>query len=279
MTVVEYLKNDETKERIIALIKGNLYLYQGINTESKMDVFSGALYNMFVRECVQNNQYVSLSNRTIKRIGGQYRSLVEELKGIQRDAPDNALRRAVERHRDRLVRIIEANEYAESADQLIVPCFEYTEDFQERILRIRDAALSEPIIDIGCGKNCALVRQLRKKGYAEVFGIDQYLGEEDFIIASNWFDFEFKRETYGTIISHMAFTNHYKRSVVFQDGKARLYERKYGEILGALKKGGKFIYSPALPFVESNIDTDAYSVTKYGNTEDAGLDTVVVSRR
>jgi hypothetical protein len=278
MTVIEYLKSTETKEQIIKLIQNNLYLYQGINTKEKLDIFTGSLYNMFVKECVQNNQYISLSNKTIKLINKQYQALITELISVNIKNVNTKLPVVVENHRKRLIQIIESNEYSENIEQLIIPCFEYTNDFQEQILRINESVLQEPIIDVGCGINCSLVKLLKRKGYKEVFGIDQYLSEEPFIISSNWFDFIFQKETYGTIISHMAFTNHYRRAIACNDGKEYLYEEKYNEILGSLKSKGKFIYSPSLISVENKIDTKVYSIHRYRNTEDRELDTVIISR-
>ena len=78
MTVIEYLQNSETKNNIIKLISNNLYLYQGINTEIQIEQFTGSLYNMFVKECVQNNQYISLSNKTLNSVNEQYRLLIIE---------------------------------------------------------------------------------------------------------------------------------------------------------------------------------------------------------
>lgn len=256
MTVIEYLKNTETRNSIISLISNNLYLYQGINTEIQIEQFTGSLYNIFVKECVQSNQYISLSNKVLDSVNEQYRLLIIELLQLDSNNVNIKLPLIVEKHRNRLIELIRTNEYSESIDQLIIPCFEYTNDFQEKILRIDNFALEEPILDIGCGINCSLVKMLKQKGYNNVFGIDQYINNEEYIISSNWLDFTFKKATYGTIISHMAFSNHYKRAIVCNDSKTHLYEKKYYEILDALKKNGLFIYTPTSVQNKSHISTN-----------------------
>ena len=194
MTVIEYLLNSETKNNIIKLISNNLYLYQGINTEIQIEQFTGSLYNMFVKECVQNNQYISLSNKTLNSVNEQYRLLIIELLQVDCNNVNNKIPLIVERHRNKLIELIRTNEYSETIDQIIIPCFEYTNDFQEKILRINNFTLQEPILDIGCGINYSLIKMLKQKGYVNVFGIDQYINDEEYIISSNWLDFAFKKK-------------------------------------------------------------------------------------
>jgi hypothetical protein len=278
MNTIEYLKNIETKDQIINLIRNNLDLYKGINTKTKVVVYTGLLYNMFVKECVQNNQYISLSNTSIKEVNKLYRQLIEHLRKIDSYNFDDNIYKIVNNHRSALIKIIESNEYSENTNQLIIPCSEYSAEFQEKILRMINKKLIEPIIDIGCGKNCNLVKRLKAAGYKKVYGIDQYENNNEFILASNWFEFEFCKNTYGTIISHMAFSNHFKRTIVLNDKKKELFENKYFEILDSLKQGGIFVYSPALEIIENKIDKEKYLIQRYKNTQDTELDTVEIKR-
>ena len=66
--------------------------------------------------------------------------------------------------------------------------------------------------------------------------------------------------------------------IVCNDKKVHLYEKKYYEILGALKKNGLFIYTPSLISVEQKVDTKKYSIKRYKNAEDRELDTVIITR-
>jgi hypothetical protein len=278
MNVIEYLENNQTKNQIIKLIKDNLVLYQGIDSEIKFESFTGMLYNMFVKECVQNNQYISLSNESIRKIKTQYRFLINQLKAFSENDFDGKLSEIVESHRKVLVKILNSNIYSESTNQVLIPCSEYSDDFQTDILRINDIELLQPIIDVGCGKNCSLVMYLKGSGYTQVFGIDQYESEHNYILTGNWLDFEFRGNTFGTIISHMAFSNHFNRAIVFDDNKIELYIKKYFEILNSLKPGGLFIYTPAIPSIENKLNKEKFILNYYKNTENRKLDTVIIER-
>ena len=279
MNVIEYLENNNSKAQIISFIRKNLGLFKGIDSEERIDSFTGSLYNIFVTECVQNNQYISLSNKSMEKVNAQYRSLIGQLKKISEVNEDEEICRIVEEHRGTLINILKGNQYSESIDQLLIPCAEYSETFQSHILRIDRFRLLEPILDIGCGKNYTLVKLLKSKGYDTVLGIDQYEAADENIVSANWLDFEFKENTFGTIISHMAFTNHFYRSLCFNDRKVELYREKYSEILNSLKKHGKFIYAPGIRIIENRLDSKKYTVTRYKNMNNENLDTTVISKR
>ena len=55
-SIIGYLENEETKRRIIKVIREKLYIYQCINTEENIQSLNGSLYNYLVMECVQNNK-------------------------------------------------------------------------------------------------------------------------------------------------------------------------------------------------------------------------------
>jgi len=278
MNVIEYLENNQTKTQIIKLIEDNLDLYQGIDSETKIESFTGMLYNMFVKECVQNNQFISLSNESIQKINAQYQSLIKQLKEVSQINTLGKVVEIVETHRKILVKILQANIYSESINQVLIPCSESSDTFQVDILRINNLKLLEPIFDIGCGKNCSLIQYLKSSGYSKVFGIDQYESGNDYIVTGNWLDYKFKENTFGTIISHMAFSNHFNRVVLFEDSKIELYTNKYFEILNSLKPGGLFIYTPVIHSVENTINNDKFILYYYENTENRNLDTVIIKR-
>lgn len=275
--IIQYLQNNATKEHIITLINDNILLYQGINTEEKIQTLSGLLYNQFVKECVQNNQYVSLSNRTINIINKIYMQLVLELRVLSTtDYGLKEIEYIVENHRNKLISALKNNEYEDKQNQLFIPCAEYTGEFQNEILRTDLTQLNEPIIDIGCGKNYELIKLLRRNGYSKAYGLDQYISNDSKIICSNWFDYIFQKNTWGTIIAHMSFTNHFRRSLITNDGKKTNYLSKYIEILHSLKKDGVFIYTPSVKEIEDNIDRTEYEIVYYRNMNDCNLDTVYI---
>ena len=279
MTVIEYLEDEQTRNKIIALIRDNIFLYQGISTTRKIQDLTGILYNQFVQECVQNNQYISLSNKSITRINGIYQDLIIQLRSIAgQNCTGKDIEPVVIEHRRRLIHELENNVFSDRSSQIYIPCAEYTPEFQQKLLRITDRKLQEPILDIGCGKKYGLLRSLKEDGYRKVYGIDQYTNAEPGIICCNWFEYTFEKETFGTIIAHMSFTNHFRRSILLDDDKKERYRNKYFEITNSLRENGLFIYTPAVTEIENSLDRKRFTVTHYANTPDENLDTVTVQR-
>ena len=277
--IIQYLQSDETKERIVSLINDNILLYQGINTGIQIQKYTGLIYNQFVKECVQNNQYVSLSNKTINAINDIYKQLVLNLRQISSKKYEiNQLRFIVDEHRNKLILTLEHNDYEDKKEQLFIPCSEYTGDFQNEILRTDVHQLHEPIIDIGCGLSYELIKLLRRNGYSEVYGLDQYISNDSQIVCSNWFDYTFQESTWGTIIAHMSFSNHLRRSTINNDEYKKIYVDKYYEILTSLKQGGTFIYTPSVKVIEDEIDRNEYEIQYFRNVNDNNLDTVYIRK-
>lgn len=277
--VIEYLQDEHTKLNIIKLIKNNLYLYQQINTNEKIQSFSGSIYNYFVSECIQNNQYISLSNETINRINDIYINLVKKLKQISTDNYDNELIESIViKHREQLLNALSENEYHKCDNQLYIPCSEYSGSFQYTLLRLNQFRLLEPVMDIGCGKEYELLKYLEHAGYKDIFGIDQYISDNNFIACTNWFDYKFEPNKWGTVIAHMSFSNHFRRSLINEDISLKKYKDKYAEILRSLQINGLFIYTPSIKQIENSINKSYYSVAYYENMNDRNLDTVVIKR-
>ena len=279
MTVIEYLRSRETKESVIRFIQEHSVLYQGIDAVGKIQDLTGLLYNQFVTECVQNNQYISLSNETINQINRIYRDLIVELRMVCRpDVSRSELEPIVVGHRKRLIHVLRTNTYNEERKQIYIPCAEYSGSFQQHILRLQDMMLAEPVIDIGCGKSHELVNLLRYRGFRNVYGIDQYTCGDPQIICCNWFEYRFREDTFGTVLAHMSFSNHYRRSIISNESRTLVYWEKFSEILASLVRGGKFVYTPALREVEGQLDSKKYRITYYRNTPDENLDTVCIER-
>lgn len=277
--VIEYLQDEHTKLNIIKLIRNNLYLYQQINTNEKIQSFSGSIYNYFVSECIQNNQYISLSNETINRINVIYINLVKTLKQISTDNYDNELIESIViNHREQLLNALSENEYHKCDNQLYIPCSEYSGSFQYTLLRLNRFRLLEPVMDIGCGKEYELLKYLEHAGYKNIFGIDQYISDNNYIECTNWFDYKFEPNKWGTVIAHMSFSNHFRRSLINEDINLEKYKDKYAEILRSLQINGLFIYTPSIKQIENSINKSYYSVAYYENMNDRNLDTVVIKR-
>ncbi|UHA74832.1 class I SAM-dependent methyltransferase [Paenibacillus sp. 481] len=142
-----------------------------------------------------------------------------------------------------------------------IPCFEYRPELQLHLLGIDVNQLQEPVLDIGCGYNGRLVRYLRRHG-CEAFGIDKFAGHARWLQRADWLDFRFHPKRWGTLISHMAFSNHFTHHHLRKDGDPYQYAGKVMEILHALKPYGSFYYAPGLPFFEPLIPTDTYVINK-----------------
>ncbi|AEE15536.1 hypothetical protein [Treponema brennaborense] len=277
--IIQYLQSDETKERIVSLINDNILLYQGINTDIQIQKYTGLIYNQFVKECVQNNQYVSLSNKTINAINEIYKQLVLNLRKISSKKYEIIeLRCIVDEHRNKLVSALENNDYEDKKEQLFIPCAEYTGEFQNEILRTDLNQLHEPIIDIGCGLSYELIKLLRRNGYSKVYGLDQYVSNDSKVACSNWFDYSFQESTWGTIIAHMSFSNHLRRSIINSDEYKDTYMKKYYEILHSLKQDGVFIYTPSVKVIEDELNRSEYEIQYFRNVNDKNLDTVYIRK-
>jgi len=273
MTVVRYLQSEKLEDFIVDTIINNIELYKSIDTQQKINSFSGTLYNYFVNECVMSNQYLALSKNDYSKIFSIYIDLVNNLRNESSRRPEKEkIRSIVKTHRSRLISILSVR--ADSTD-VIVPCAEYTNGFQDKILRIDVDNLMQPILDVGCGQKASLVVGLRKKGL-RAYGIDQYMSKAPYLLCENWLEFNFSSTDWGTIISHMAFSNHFRRCITYNDDEIGRYEDTYFAILQSLKPGGAFIYCPGLPEMENKIDKDRYKVIHYKNNDDVLMDTVYV---
>jgi hypothetical protein len=143
-----------------------------------------------------------------------------------------------------------------------VPCFEYTPDLQIEILHINLSSLLQPVLDIGCGQNGNMVNFLRKNDI-EAFGIDVCNFNQPDLSNSNWLEFDYGVEKWGTIISNLGFSNHFNHHHLREDGNFEEYAVKYMEILKSLKPKGSFHYAPDLDFIEKYLDKHNYDIKQY----------------
>ncbi len=142
-----------------------------------------------------------------------------------------------------------------------IPCFEYSAKFQIELLNIDLNNIKEPILDLGCGSKAYLVKYLSTLGL-DVYGVDRLIESKSNTIQADWFNYKLKSNNYGAIISHLSFTNHFKRNHYKKDGNHIAYARKYKDLLNSLKPGGEFYYTPDLPFIEQFLSPDLFTVTK-----------------
>lgn len=161
------------------------------------------------------------------------------------------------------------------------PYAAYSPEWILHVLNIENPqALMQPVLDVGCGKEALLPALLRAKGL-DAYGIDYDLaekGQESYLRQADWLAFPFPANSFGTIISHHAFASHFLHNHTRLDGQYEQYARVYMRILSALKPGGSFYYTPALPFIEDLLDNALYQVTREQVTGGLDIERTVVKR-
>ncbi len=206
------------------------------------------------------NQYYYFSNSDKEKLKAIYANLFQHLKG------HNDLSMYEEKHYNNLRRwLAETNPfalklYADQNEELQeVVCEEYNALLQLDLLHIELDGIEEPVLDIGCGKNGELVKFLRKSGI-EAFGFDRSITSSEFCNDSDWFDYHYGYEKWGTIISNLSFSNHFNHHHLRSDGNYVAYAEAYMQIFYSLKPGGTFHYAPSLPFIERFLDREKFTV-------------------
>jgi hypothetical protein len=203
----------------------------------------------------ERNQFFELTQQQKAQIGFLYYQFIDKVLTIsfKQDNMEVLLKEYILKHRKQLQRIIQKPVIAK-------PCFYYEPELQIRLLGIDITNLQEPIIDVGCGKNASLVMYLNDQGY-ECYGIDKYCeSKSDRVSSIGWDEYRFEKDSWGTVISHMAFTNHFVFHYLQNDGIDYQYALKYMEIIESVKVEGNFYYCPGIPFIEKYLDRSKYSI-------------------
>jgi hypothetical protein len=143
-----------------------------------------------------------------------------------------------------------------------VACSEYTPELQIDILQIDSRHLMQPVLDIGCGSHGNLVNHLKNQGI-EVYGIDRFRFQTPNLLTSDWLEYDYGKEKWGTVVSNLGFSNHFNHHNLREDGNYIEYAKTYMNILNSLKIGGCFHYAPDLPFIEKYLDNKQFDLKKY----------------
>jgi hypothetical protein len=222
-----------------------------------------------LQEFCRVNQYFSFNAESINELKEIYRELNQKIRILDSRAGQAELNAISEEHYSNLCDwLIRTNKFAEqmySNNQEYlqpVPCSEYPPHLQLEILHIDLNTLQQPVLDVGCGREMNLVNYLRDNGI-EAYGIDRFDNQNPFYTKSDWLEYEFEPEKWGSIISNLGFSNHFIHHNLRVDGNYRTYAQKYMEILGSLKTGGSFYYAPDLPFIEKHLARTKYQYTSF----------------
>lgn len=236
------------------------------------------LTNRAVQEFCSINQFYTFDKQSLQTLRSLYVALFSNIK--HRDCSIDSI---AEKHYDNLKEwLLQTNAFAEkiynSKGETIesVVCSEYSAELQLEIHQIDINQITEPVLDIGCGKHGNLVIYLRQKGI-DASGFDRFVIDNAALSVSNWFEYHFEKNKWGTIISNLGFSNHFLHHHFRNDGNFIDYAKKYMDILSSLKVGGHFHYAPDLPFVEQHLDKDKYQLSKRG-IGDFDINSTVIKR-
>ena len=225
------------------------------------------------RHLQRQNQFVDLSPERLAELRELCEQAVAHLfdvmEGDSQEAVSEAVHLLSQEIQDWFARR-EPGANVPSTRQQVV-CSEYSATLQLAVLGLGAETLREPVLDLGCGEHAELVVALRQRGI-EAFGIDRVARPAPFVLLGDWFSRRLDPETWGTVISHMAFSNHFVHQDRRGGPEAALYAQKYMEILRSLLPGGTFAYAPDLPFIEEHLPEDEYAVERVSvRSEDGEL--------
>lgn len=217
--------------------------------------------NKVLDEFYRINQYYQFNDNSKIELKSIYANLINDLANKQTPADQLA-----EIHFSNLkqwllkTNLFAAKMYSNSAENIEpTVCFEYTPRLQLDILQIDMSKIVEPVLDIGCGQKGNLVNYFRRKGI-EAFGIDRFPSDSLYIQNTDWLEFDYGVNRWGTIISNLGFSNHFVHHHLRKDGNYVYYAKKYMEVIRSLKVNGSFHYAPDLSFIEQFLDTGIYKI-------------------
>lgn len=226
---------------------------------------------------LQHNQYLLFGARERAELRLIYESFLHNLMvELSSDRPAGELRSVVVEHHQQLWQFAQSLLERQLGDGGLwtPPCHEYDPQFQLALWHVKPNELQEPILDLGCGANARLVHYLRKAGL-EAWGMDRFSGHSEYVLHGDWLETPLASNYWGTIISHMGFSNHFFHHHLRKDGHPERYARRFMEIINALKPGGRFLYAPGLPFFEPLLPEERVRVVTHPITvDDVGIDTI-----
>ena len=232
---------------------------------------AGFLAVRLLRWLQSKNQYLDLGAALHQQARELYGASAAAMgAALARTTHDRHLRDAVEQaladHQRRLAAFLEALARSPGVPG---PAFVYREavrgsyspELQLQVLGLAGEALQEPILDLGCGEHGGLVHALRAAGLTAV-GLDRLADQQADLIAADWFDLDLPQASWGTIISHLAFSQQFLHQHLRGGPGSERYARKYLAILRALRPGGIFAYAPSVPFIEDLLPPARWRVVR-----------------
>ena len=217
---------------------------------------AAVLLSLLVPWLHEKNQFLSVDEDAARQLEGLYRHAILDAARVLSSPVADAraaeeLRGVWRAHRGRLALFARDRLGEEPRDTV---CAGYSPSLQLAVLGLAAESMAEPVLDVGCGPDAALVRYLRERG-VEAYGIDRAaLDGQEGVAVADWLVLAYGEDRWGTVVSHLGLSLHFLRHHL-ADGPAAEYlalahAEAYMRILRSLRIGGAFSYAPTLPFVE-----------------------------
>jgi len=205
------------------------------------------------------NQFVSLTHSDIARMRS---AILGWLEGLEKTSPtDKPLVECAQSPANQhLLDTINSLSQLQAARTIISE--QYSVETQIEILHIDPASLLDPVLDLGCGHEGALVKWLRQRKTNAV-GVDRFADSASGCLKADWLQFPLPPNQFGTVLAHLSFSLHFLHQHLRADGDARAYATAYMSILRSLRSSGRFIYAPGLPFIEQLLPSNQYKVARH----------------
>lgn len=250
--------SSETKHRVARLRAQNKPL-RASQLEAAARYYAKAL----LRNICAVNQYAYFDASAIKAAEALCRQLFADLVN-----PALAPAQAETRHYARLCAftgttnpfLYTINSGGDPAAKTFV-CRSYSPGFLLSLFGFDDTLPAGPVLDIGCGPQGLLVQALRQKGI-EACGFDRAAVAlpSSPVQQADWFLFDYGTEKWGTILANLSFCSHFLFARQNNPQLAEQFAATYGRVLASLRPGGRWLYTPALPFIEELLPPFAFTV-------------------
>lgn len=226
-------------------------------TPEDLEILANYTTEKAIQEFCMVNQYYAFTSKDKKELQLIYKKLFESILGKNTNITEIS-----SIHYQNLKEWLQKTNafaqrmYSQQGSELKpVACSEYNAELQLKVLDIELTSIVEPILDIGCGTQGNLVKYLSERGF-EAFGVDRFAEDLPNIEKVDWLEYDYGIKRWGTIISNLGFSNHFRYHHFRKDGNFVGYANKYMEILKSLKAGGSFYYAPDLSFIETYLGDD-----------------------
>jgi len=261
--------------------KNNIKLmrqYKDSISDSDKEYLISFLVHGLVYNLTSVNQYYNFSKKDYQKIKILYLTLYDEI--INSNLTDLELE---DNHFTRIQEFIKTTNpsiYKQNLNNnysvLKAVCAEYSAEFQIDLLGIEINKIEQPVLDIGCGKAGSLVNFFISKNI-KTFGIDRAVKNNANFLKTNWLEYNYGLEKWGTVISNISFSSHFLNHFLSNDNFVNDYSHTYINILKSLKKGGKFIYAPSLIMIENLLDTSLYEIIRE-NIDNIFCKTIIIKK-